>query len=161
MARKMTFARSFLLVFPLAFVGLYLVGLPPAKVAGYSVLISLMLGWVIRILSRSPSRCLDSSLYEYEQIEKADQKRFAPDMEKAEGLKKEGDFAGAEKIVNNIIALRPQYVPGLWLKALILEAADGDKEEIKSLLRRVMENAPVEDKVFKLASKMHDQMISS
>ncbi len=159
MARKLTFSRSFLLVFPLVFIALYAIGLSPGKVVYYSLLVSFMLGWIIRVLTHTSSRCLESSLYEQEQIDLADEKRFTPKLEEAEKLKKRGEYGEAEKIINNIIALRPRYVPGLWFKVQILNATGGDDAEIRRYLRLVMENTPVEDRIFKLASDMHEKLI--
>jgi len=158
MPRKITFARAFLFFFPPVFILLTIAGVSPAKLVFNSLLISLMLAWVARVLSRSPRRCPDSELFNLEQRRRAERRRFSAELKKAERLAEAGDIQEAAGIVDKVLAESPYFPEALYVRAVI-HAERGEDEEALARLRLAMQNAPVEDRCFRRASALHSEII--
>jgi len=160
MAEKRIFFRCFIAAFPAIFLALTFLGLSPAKVAWYSMIMSFMISWVVKVLLQGSGRCVDSPLYGIEQRKRADRKRFMAEVDKARLFRRRGEWDHAIDILDQVLARNPKYVPALFMKAEILAESGGDDREVRRYLRLTMQNAAIEDKYFKWASEKHWEIVT-
>ena len=154
----MSFARAFLLFFPLVFILLSLLKVSAGRLVFNSLLFSLMLAWVTRVLSRGPRRCVDSLLFDFEQRRRAERRRFSGRLKEAEKMLGKGETAAAAAKVDGVLSESPLYPEALYLKALI-RWERGDREGALADLRLAMQNAAVEETSFRKASELHARIM--
>lgn len=153
----MTFARAFLLFFPLIFILLTVLEVSPGRLVFNSLLFSLMLAWVTRVLTRTPRTCVDSDLFDLEQRRRVEKRRFRARMRRAEGLvKKNADEALG--LVEEVLAENPVFAEALYLRAVI-RARRNETGAALADLRLAMQNSLVDDPCFKKASRLHSELI--
>jgi tetratricopeptide (TPR) repeat protein len=87
--------------------------------------------------------------------------QFAADLEKIRECKRTRHFPEALRLANNILRQDPEFPDALYLKATILWEGFGNAEGAKAHLKKIKEEVPENETLYRWACSYYDEIIEA